>query len=203
MGPYQKNSASQGGHETKNKARDRPIDRFRRNIHVRAQRQCKWKKRQLRHPCREAVKTDRIFKRVPGLVPAPGSDGIFIRALRERVDESHGAADICEARETVVKCILIVDDNAVMRHMLRTEFEDIAGWAVCGEAENGRDAIDKARVLRRDLIVLPTAPIILFTLYVNKFFEQQAFFAGVTAVISKETGVKALVNQAQDLLKAA
>jgi CheY-like chemotaxis protein len=122
-----------------------------------------------------------------------------------------------------VKCILVVDDNAVMRHVLRTEFEDIAGWAVCGEAENGRDAIDKARVLRPDLIVLdlsmpimngleaapvlrrmlPTAPIILFTLYVNKFFEQQAFFAGVTAVISKETGVKALVNQAQDLLKAA
>ena len=122
-----------------------------------------------------------------------------------------------------MKCILIVDDNAVMRHMLRTEFEDIAGWAVCGEAENGRDAIDKARVLRPDLIVLdlsmpimngleaapvlrrmlPTAPIILFTLYGNKYLEQAALSAGVTAVVSKETGVKALVNQAQDLLKAA
>jgi CheY-like chemotaxis protein len=53
-----------------------------------------------------------------------------------------------------VKCILVVDDNAVMRHTWRTEFEDIAGWAVCGEAENGRDAIDEARVVRPDLIVL-------------------------------------------------
>jgi CheY-like chemotaxis protein len=142
----------------------------------------------------------------------------------DSVDEIHGAAlGIQEAREAVVKCILVVDDNAVRRHMLRTEFEDIAGWAVCGEAENGRDAIDKARVLRPDLIVLdlsmpimngleaapilrrmlPTAPIILFTLYVSKVFEQQAFFAGVTAVNSKESGVKALFSQAQDLLKAA
>ena len=33
--------------------------------------------------------------------------------------------------------IFIVDDNAVIRRMVRTEFEDISGWEVCGEAVNG------------------------------------------------------------------
>jgi chemotaxis response regulator CheB len=41
--------------------------------------------------------------------------------------------------------ILIVDDNAVIRRMVRTEFEDISGWEVSGEAENGWEAIEKAR----------------------------------------------------------
>ena len=40
-----------------------------------------------------------------------------------------------------------------MRHLLRTTFEDISGWEVA-EAVNGREAIDKARELNPDLIVL-------------------------------------------------
>jgi YesN/AraC family two-component response regulator len=95
----------------------------------------------------------------------------------------------------VPKCILLVDDNAIIRRMLRKTFEDTSGWEVCGEAENGRDAIDKERELKRDLIVLdlsmpimngleaapvvrrmlPTDPIILFTLYGNEFLEREAF----------------------------
>jgi two-component system, NarL family, response regulator NreC len=122
----------------------------------------------------------------------------------------------------MLKCILIVDDHAAMRHLLRTAFEGTPGWEVCGEAENGREAIEKTRELKPDLIVLdlsmpimngleaapalrrmlPTVPIILFTLYGNKFLEQEAFSAGVTAVVSKGDYFKTLVNQAQDLLGA-
>jgi CheY-like chemotaxis protein len=120
------------------------------------------------------------------------------------------------------KCILLVDDNAVIRRMLRTAF-DQPGWEVCGEAENGRDAIEKARHLKPDLIVLdlsmpvmngleaapvlrrlmPSVPIILFTLYHNKLLEQKASSAGITAVISKAESLKTLLNQADELLKAA
>ena len=117
--------------------------------------------------------------------------------------------------------ILLVDDSASIRHILRAEFEQ-PGWKV-EEAENGREAIEKARELKPDLIVLdlampimngleaapvlrhmlPTVPIILFTLYANKFLEQEAFSAGVTAVVSKDANVKTLVDQAKDLLRAA
>jgi CheY-like chemotaxis protein len=121
------------------------------------------------------------------------------------------------------KCILIVDDSASIRHMLRTTFEDISGWEVCGEAENGREAIEKASELKPDLIVLdlampimhgleaapvlrrmlPAVPIILFTLYANKFLEQEAFSAGVTVVVSKDVAVGTLIKQAEGLLRAA
>ncbi len=49
------------------------------------------------------------------------------------------------------KRILIVDDNASVRRLLRAAFEQ-PGWEVA-EAVNGREAIDKAE-LNPDLIVL-------------------------------------------------
>jgi CheY-like chemotaxis protein len=51
--------------------------------------------------------------------------------------------------------------------------------------------------------MLPAVPIILFTLYANKFLEQEAFSAGVTVVVSKDADVKMLVTQAEELLSAA
>jgi DNA-binding NarL/FixJ family response regulator len=107
--------------------------------------------------------------------------------------------------------------------MVRTEFEDISGWEVRGEAENGWEAIEKARELKPDLIVLdlampimsgleaapvlrgmmPAVPIIMFTLHDNETVEREAFAVGVSAVVSKAAGMKTLVDQAQDLLAAA
>jgi two-component system, NarL family, nitrate/nitrite response regulator NarL len=120
----------------------------------------------------------------------------------------------------VRKCILIVDDNPTIRHLLRTTFEDISGWEI-SEAENGREAIDKGRELNCNLIVLdlsmpimnglqaapvlrrmlPTVPIVLFTLYGSRFLEREALSAGVTAIVSKDAPAKTLVNQPLDLLR--
>jgi CheY-like chemotaxis protein len=105
--------------------------------------------------------------------------------------------------------------------MLRTVFEEHSGWVV-REAENGRKAIDNARESKPDLIVmdlsmpimngleaapvlrrmLPTVPIILFTLHDNKTLQREAFSVGVSVVVSKAVGLKTLVNQAEDLLRA-
>ena len=52
------------------------------------------------------------------------------------------------------RCILIVDDNAVIRRCLRRVLESINGWTVCGEAGDGREGIQKAEELRPDLIIL-------------------------------------------------
>jgi len=48
----------------------------------------------------------------------------------------------------VANRILVVDDNAVIRRALRKIIES-NGWAVCGEAADGRDAIEKAKALCR------------------------------------------------------
>jgi two-component system, chemotaxis family, chemotaxis protein CheY len=49
--------------------------------------------------------------------------------------------------------ILVVDDNASIRYLIRSLLEN-TGYAVCGEAEDGADAIEKAKQLKPDLICL-------------------------------------------------
>src|ERR1700689_5320968 len=83
------------------------------------------------------------------------------------------------------KHILVVDDSETCRKVTRLFLESQLGLEVCGEAVDGVDAIEKARSLKPDLIVLdlamprmngveaaselqammPRIPIILFTMY--------------------------------------
>ena len=50
--------------------------------------------------------------------------------------------------------ILIVDDSSLVRQRLRDLLQQHPDWRVCGEAVNGRDAVDKAQELNPDVIVL-------------------------------------------------
>ena len=62
----------------------------------------------------------------------------------------------------MAKTVLMVDDNAFIRHALCELFKREADFEVCGEAENGKEAIEKAQELRPDLIVLDLSmPVIL------------------------------------------
>jgi len=50
--------------------------------------------------------------------------------------------------------LLIVDDHEVVRRGIRSLLADDNRWEVCGEAVDGQDAVDKARELKPDLIVM-------------------------------------------------
>jgi DNA-binding NarL/FixJ family response regulator len=50
--------------------------------------------------------------------------------------------------------ILIADDHDVVRHGVRSLLEQRTGWHVCGEAANGREAVQMARQLKPDVAVL-------------------------------------------------
>jgi len=50
--------------------------------------------------------------------------------------------------------ILVADDHQVVRTGLRTLLESKAGWKVCAEAANGREAVEKSGELRPDVAVL-------------------------------------------------
>ena len=117
------------------------------------------------------------------------------------------------------KCILIVDDNDIVRTIIRF-FLETEGFEVCGEAADGGDAIEKAKQLKPDLIVLdvamprmngveaasvlkrmmPDVPIVWFTMYKEAVGHSLTAAVGVDAVLSKPDGVAGLVECVQGLL---
>jgi DNA-binding NarL/FixJ family response regulator len=50
--------------------------------------------------------------------------------------------------------ILVVDDNPVIRSLIRFCIEQRTNWQVCGEAENGEVAVGKVAELNPDAVIL-------------------------------------------------
>jgi len=118
------------------------------------------------------------------------------------------------------RLVLIVDGNQVVRQALRDLFTREGDFNVCGEAEDGRQGVEKAQMLQPDLIVtdlsmpvmngleetrilkkvMPTVPVIIFTAHSDPFLEKEAAAAGVSAVVSKSQAVTVLVAMARSLL---
>jgi two-component system, NarL family, response regulator YdfI len=119
----------------------------------------------------------------------------------------------------MVRSVLIVDDNPVVRRALCELFTREGDFDVCGEAENGREAVEVAGELHPDLIVtdlsmpvmngleearllkqlMPTVPVIIYTAHSDPFVEKEARSAGAYAVISKSEAVNTLIATARTL----
>ncbi|GAC1616108.1 MAG: hypothetical protein PVS2B2_13420 [Candidatus Acidiferrum sp.] len=117
--------------------------------------------------------------------------------------------------------ILIADDRKSMRSALKTMFVMRPEWEVCGEAEDGREAVVKAGELQPDVVVmdfrmplangvqaaseihtaLPSLPIVLYTLYKTHELEVAAKLVGVRCVVAKEDGVLNLLAAIEGQLK--
>ena len=50
--------------------------------------------------------------------------------------------------------ILVADDHEVMRDGVRELIEHEPGWTVCGTATNGREAVESAKKLKPEVVVL-------------------------------------------------
>src|SRR5579863_5298364 len=75
------------------------------------------------------------------------------RAVRRPVHAARPAACQGFRRLHMSHTVLIADDNVFVREALCKFFEQDE-FDVCGEAENGKEAVDKAQELHPDLILL-------------------------------------------------
>jgi CheY-like chemotaxis protein len=121
---------------------------------------------------------------------------------------------------TMSNGILIVDDNANIRRLLRSFVETNTGFKVCGEAENGAEAIEKAKELQPDLILLdltlpgmtgtqaapilrklmPNVKIILFTMHADGVNKALASAFGIDLVLTKADSITTLREHLTALL---
>lgn len=121
----------------------------------------------------------------------------------------------------MIKRVLIVDDNPSVLKALCLLFTYESDFEVCGQAQNGREAIEKAQLLNPDLILtdlsmpnmngleetrllhqlMPDMPVLVYTAYGDPFVEKALRSAGASAVISKSEAVVSLIAKARSLLE--
>jgi len=119
--------------------------------------------------------------------------------------------------------ILIADDHEVFRRGVRGVLEEQPGWQVVGEASNGRLAVEMARELQPDIVVLdismpelngldairqilqvsPASEILILTLHDSEQLAEEVLKAGVRAYILKSDAVQDLVAAVSALQRHA
>ena len=106
--------------------------------------------------------------------------------------------------------LLIADDHEIVRIGVRILLRDKHEWEICGEAENGRDAIAKVRNLSPDIVLLdlsmpvmngfeaateirriaPSTKIIIYSIH---DVPTTATEVGADAFVSKSTSAEELI----------
>jgi len=117
--------------------------------------------------------------------------------------------------------ILIVDDHEVVRQGVRSVIlKSRPGWSVCGEATNGKEAIQQAVALQPDVIVLdismpimngleaasqilklaPSSRILIFTMHETERLVRDIRAVGAKGYVQKSRAGLDLVHAIDSLL---
>lgn len=107
--------------------------------------------------------------------------------------------------------ILVADDHAVLRRSLRSTFDGSGDdWEICGEAADGRQAVEMAAKLKPNLIILdlampvmdglaaarelhrllPDTPLLMYTMHASTQLEVEARKAGIHKVVPKSSSAE-------------
>jgi DNA-binding NarL/FixJ family response regulator len=115
--------------------------------------------------------------------------------------------------------ILIADDHEVARKGIRSLLEDHAGWEVCGEACDGREAVGFAGTLKPDVFLLdigmpnlngldatrqilatsPEARILILTIHDSEQVVREVLAAGASGFLLKSDAGRDLVAAVEAL----
>lgn len=114
----------------------------------------------------------------------------------------------------MTKRVLIVDDRSTIRSIFNRILSQRPDLEICGEADDGLEAIEKAKSLKPDLVLLdvsmpmmsgievasvlrkalPRMAIILVTMHGEKIGKSLASAVGVDAVLAKSEGMTGLLE---------
>ena len=117
--------------------------------------------------------------------------------------------------------ILIVDDHAFIRRGIQSLLHPFPEWELCGEADNGKDAIRMAGELRPDVIIMdvtmpgvngieatlairkahPEVMIVLLTLHESADLVRIAFRAGARGYVLKTDAEQELLKALQAVIR--
>ena len=115
--------------------------------------------------------------------------------------------------------ILVADDHDIVRQGLRALLEAQAGWEVCGEAATGREAVERARHEKPDVVVLdvsmpelngleaarqilqalPRTEILILTMHESEEMARQVLAVGVHGYVLKSDAARELVSAVEAL----
>jgi len=95
--------------------------------------------------------------------------------------------------------ILLADDHEIVRRGLRGLLEAHPDWEVCAEAENGREAVDRARESRPDVAVLDLSLPELNGLEVLEVMAREALTTRVPVLMLGAEGGEAGMRRAMAL----
>jgi DNA-binding NarL/FixJ family response regulator len=110
--------------------------------------------------------------------------------------------------------VIVVDDHAVIRRGVQGILHAFPEWELCGEAENGQEAIRLAETVKPDMIImdvsmpglngleatrmirniLPDTKILLLTLHSSTELVRSAFRAGARGYVLKSDAEHELVR---------
>ncbi len=117
--------------------------------------------------------------------------------------------------------LLIIDDHHMVRQGVRALLESQPGFEVVGEASTGREAIDLARILQPNVLVLdwmmpglngmevtrlageasPKTRVLILSMYSNEAYVSEALRAGALAYVLKGSPINDLVKAIQSIMK--
>lgn len=117
--------------------------------------------------------------------------------------------------------ILLADDHDVLRHGLRHIIEERPGWEVCGEASNGRQAVEMAKEKKPDVAVLdvsmpelngleatrqirkllPKTEVLIFTMHDDEQLVRDVLTAGARGYLLKTDASRHIVAAIEALLQ--
>ncbi len=115
--------------------------------------------------------------------------------------------------------ILIVDDHAVVRRGVRSLLESRPGWEISGEATTGREAVDMARRLQPDVVVMdlslpelngldatrqilkdsPRGEILVLTMHHSEELARDVLQAGARGYVLKSDADQSLIAAIESL----